>query len=148
MNNISISVRAIIEYDGKFLLVKQKSFGSADLWCLPGGRMEPGENIISALERELIEEINVKPEIGNLIYIHQIKEADGTFSIPGFYFHIKNAKDYLKHNINQSSHGTKELEMMEWVDITKVNVLPKFLASELPKISQHDFNVNTKIRFS
>lgn len=142
MNNI-ISVRAIIEHEGKFLLVKHKA--DATYWCLPGGRMENGENVLSALERELVEETHVKPEIGSLIYIHQIREKNG-YSNPGLYFHIKNYKDYLNHNVAASTHGEHELAEIDWVDITKVTVLPKFLASELPDIAKKGFNVNTRIR--
>ncbi|MCP6719861.1 MAG: NUDIX hydrolase [Patescibacteria group bacterium] len=142
MNN-TISVRAIIEYEGKFLLVRNNA--SADFWCLPGGGMEPGENILSALERELIEETHVKPEISNLIYIHQIREKNG-YSNPGLYFHIKNSKDYLNHNVAASTHGGHELAEIDWVDVTKVTVLPRFLASELPDIARNGFNVNTRIR--
>lgn len=139
----TISVRAIIEHKGKFLLVKHKA--DPTFWCLPGGSMELGENIFSALERELIEETHVKPEIGNLIYIHQIKEKNG-YSNPGLYFHIKNSKDYLNHNVSASTHGENEIAEIDWVDITKVNVLPKFLTEELPEIAKKGFNVNTRVR--
>jgi len=138
-----ISVRAIIEYKGKFLLVKHKADSS--YWCLPGGRIEDGENVLSALERELVEETNVKPEIGNLIYIHQIKEND-RYNIPEFFFHVKNAKDYLNHNVADSTHGEHELAEIDWVDVTKVTVLPKFLSNELPDIAKKRFNVHTRIR--
>lgn len=138
-----ISVRAIIEYDGKFLLVKHRA--SATFWCLPGGGIEPGENILSALEREMIEEIHVKPVIGNLIYIHQVKREDG-YTSPGLYFHVKNSKDYLNHDVASSTHGKHEIAEIDWFDITRVTVLPKFLASELPEIAKNGFNVNTRIR--
>ena len=139
-----ISVRAIIEHDGKFLLVKHRA--DSTFWCLPGGGLEEGENVLSALERELIEETHVKPVIGNLIYIHQVKQDDG-YTAPGLYFHIKNAEDYLNHNIYDSSHGKHEIAEIDWFDITKVTVLPKFLATELPDISKNGFNIPARVKF-
>ncbi len=138
-----ISVRGIIENEGKFLLVRHKA--DDGYWCLPGGGIEPNEDLLSALQRELIEETCVKPVIGNLIYIHQIKSENG-YSNPGFFFHVKNPKDYLNHDMNHSSHGKNELVEMDWFDITKITVLPKFLAKELPDIAKNGFNVNTRIR--
>lgn len=139
----NISVRGIVENEGKFLLVRHKADDS--YWCLPGGGMESDEDLFSALERELVEETCIKPEIGNLIYIHQIKTENG-YSAPGFFFHIKNSQDYLNHDMNHSSHGKNELVEIDWLDITKITVLPKFLAKELPDIAKNGFNVNTRIR--
>lgn len=141
-----LSVRAIIEYSGEFLLVRHAVDPS--FWCLPGGGMETGEDIFSALEREMIEETKVKPVIGNLIYIHQVKEKNGTYSAPGLYFHIKNSKDYINHDLAESTHGKKEIVEIEWLDINKVTVLPKFLSIELPDIAKKGFNVNTRIRLT
>jgi 8-oxo-dGTP diphosphatase len=140
-----ISVRAIIEHAGKFLLVRHTSM--PDFWCLPGGRVETGESVFEALKRELVEEMNIKPEIGNLVYIHQIKEKDG-YSSPGFFFHVKNTKDFLNHDAAISSHGKAELVEVDWVDIATANVLPEFLSSELPDIAREGFSGNTRIRLT
>ncbi len=37
--------------------------------ALPGGHLDYGEDVISCLVRELVEELGVKPEVGNLLYI-------------------------------------------------------------------------------
>ena len=48
-----LGVRAVIENDGLYLLVSNKV--SPDFWCLPGGGVESGEDILTAMERELLE---------------------------------------------------------------------------------------------
>ena len=81
-----ISLRGVIEYEGKFLLAKNNRMG--DYWALPGGGWEEGEEIISALEREIVEETGIKPRIENLLFIHQIFEND-KYSAPGYFLYKK-----------------------------------------------------------
>ncbi|MDQ4036120.1 MAG: NUDIX hydrolase [Chloroflexota bacterium] len=53
----TLIVSAIVRRDGRLLLVEQQ--GPADpepSWMLPGGRVEDGETLVAALERELDEE--------------------------------------------------------------------------------------------
>jgi ADP-ribose pyrophosphatase YjhB (NUDIX family) len=138
-----MNARAIIEYGGKYLLVRQKSSNGA-FWCLPGGGIEAGEDIISALERELIEEVGVKPVVGNLLFVHQIKDTKG-YSLPGFYFHVSNGKDYLHVDTSATTHGELELLEVAFVDIQRVNVLPKFLAGTLPALARLEFNAPTQV---
>jgi len=60
-----IAVKAIIFFNGKFLLVKRsdKARGEHQYWELPGGRMEFGETPQEALTRELIQETGLSAEI-------------------------------------------------------------------------------------
>jgi len=140
-----ISVRAIIEYQGKYLLVRNAV--SDTFWCLPGGGVEVGEDILSALERELIEELGVEPEIGNLLYVHSLKGPDG-YGVPSFFFHIKNGSDYLNIDITSTSHGVKELAEFSFKDVSDCILLPSFLKTELKELKQADFNCPTKIRLT
>ncbi len=58
-------VAALIQSEGK-LLVCQRRRGSKFelLWEFPGGKVEPGETLEYALERELREELGVAARIG------------------------------------------------------------------------------------
>jgi 8-oxo-dGTP diphosphatase len=50
--------------DGKYLLLQRslKSRGWPGHWEFPGGKLEPGENLDSALKREFLEETGLKVE--------------------------------------------------------------------------------------
>jgi len=57
-------VCAIIERDGKFLIARRpEGRHLAKKWEFPGGKVEPGEDEISALRRELREELQVEVDI-------------------------------------------------------------------------------------
>ncbi len=63
-----LAARAIIVKEGKLLCLRQKAYRgyTSDYWCVPGGGIDDGESLTDALSRELIEELGVKPQIGEL----------------------------------------------------------------------------------
>lgn len=140
-----MGARGIVEHAGKFLLVR--NVVSPDFWCLPGGGIEPGEDVMSAIKRELIEETGVEPDVGNLLYIHQIKSSGG-YGVPEFLFHIKNGKDYVSLDITKTTHGEAELAEIGFVDIAAVTLLPQFLKAELPELAANSFIAATRFRLS
>ncbi len=136
------AVRGIIENNGKFLLVRNKV--STSFWCLLGGGMELGEDLLTALKRELVEETNVEPAVGNLLFIQQVN-VEGAYGFLEFHFHITNSEDYLNHNTITSSHGVEEIEEIDWIDPTQVTIKPQFLTERLPAVAQQNFNIKTEI---
>jgi len=51
---------AILERDGRFLLIRRINPPSADLYAFPGGRAEPGETPEKTAVREFFEETGVR----------------------------------------------------------------------------------------
>jgi 8-oxo-dGTP diphosphatase len=67
-NNPQIVTAAVIEKDGRILIGKRKRGKQhAGKWEFPGGTLEEGETNEQCLERELLEELAVTTEIGDLI---------------------------------------------------------------------------------
>ncbi len=60
-----IVVAAVIEQNGKILACQRKKGDRHELkWEFPGGKLEPGENPVTALHRELVEELAINAKIG------------------------------------------------------------------------------------
>lgn len=51
-----IGVNAILIQDSKVLLGKRLSSAGSGTWGVPGGHLEPGEHLVDAVKRELLEE--------------------------------------------------------------------------------------------
>lgn len=63
----TIGVKAIIECQGKILLIKNRY---DDFWYLPGGKVKPGESPIDSIKRELKEECGVNMEKAEIFGIY------------------------------------------------------------------------------
>jgi len=134
-----ITVRGII-FDGDKLLAQQLKPSSdgktRDYWCTPGGGLEPGESLLAGLRREMIEETGIAPKIGDLLFIQQYEDEVREFI--EFFFHVKNYKDYTEINLAETSHGTIEVERVEFIEPSKHELLPAFLqTADIPTILLH-----------
>lgn len=54
-------------------------------WGLPGGKVEEGESLLTAIERECREEIGSFPEYIRMVPLEQFTSADGAFTYHTFF---------------------------------------------------------------
>lgn len=59
-------VGAVILLEHRLLLVRRGHPPGEGLWSIPGGRVEPGESDVAAVEREVLEETGLLVEVGPL----------------------------------------------------------------------------------
>ena len=98
-------VAAIIIHDGK-VFSTQRGYGEfKDGWEFPGGKMEPGETMQQALERELREELAIKVKATD-----EIKMVDYTY--PKFHLIMH----CIKTTIVEGEPNLLEHEAAVWVD--------------------------------
>jgi len=132
-----IRVRAIVIHDGKLLCVRLNPYdGDSKLfWCLPGGKVDPVEPLIPALHREMTEETGITPDIGALLYVHQFdvtRRSGQHEETLEFFFHVKNAADYLDVDLSKTTHGELEIAEIDFIDAAHAGlpVRPTFLQTE------------------
>lgn len=126
--NRRVNVRGIIVKDGKLFCQKlnnSHTIHTNEFWCTPGGGIDFGESLQEGLHREMVEETGVEPEIGHLLFIQQF--MDGEREQLEFFFHIKNADDYEVLDLENTSHGVREVAEYGFVDPKTEHVLPAFL---------------------
>jgi len=90
-----IRVSLILIEDGKLYLVKHYK-GGRSYWVLPGGTVEYGETLEEAAIREIEEEINLRIELGKLVFIGDAIPPDGHRHTIDLYFTGKILSGELK----------------------------------------------------
>ena len=80
----TVAVGGIAVVDGALLLVRRARPPQAGSWTVPGGRMEPGESLAQAVERELLEETALEVRCGGLVGITERRGPDYHYVILDF----------------------------------------------------------------
>lgn len=66
MPHVIASVKALIYHDGKYLFLRE-TLHHGDIWDLPGGKIEYGEEPEQALIREVKEEVDIDVKVGKSV---------------------------------------------------------------------------------
>ena len=121
-----VRCRAVIIHENKLLVVRHGK--DVEFAALPGGHLEWGENVKECLDREIIEELGIKPMIGHLLYINNFIRDD-VQSIE-FIFEVANSADYIGCEKLDRSHASEIFEMC-WISPTDtMTVLPTKLLND------------------
>lgn len=131
-----VGVGAIIIHDGKMLIVKRGSDPGKGKWSVPGGLVELGETVKEAVEREVLEECNLKVEASHLIDIvdNIIRDKNGRikyhFIILDFFAKLRGGK--LKPNSEVIEAKWVPIDEVEKYDLT--NTFREFMKRNLSKL--------------
>lgn len=132
MNGLTIRCRGVIIHEGKLLVVRHRKGDTYT--ALPGGHLEFGEDPITCVKREILEELGAQPVIGQLLYVNTFVHTNGKHSVE-FFFEILNGADYLTIADNERSHG---FEINEWIWLSPTddtNLLPVKFATDFKNSS-------------
>lgn len=80
MSGIVVAAGAIVTDGDRFLLIRRGHAPSAGSWSVPGGRVELGETLPLALQREIREECCLEIEVGDVaILLDRVsRQPDGS----------------------------------------------------------------------
>jgi 8-oxo-dGTP diphosphatase len=74
-----LAVRALILQDDRLLLVNAWGGGKSDLWCAPGGGVEPGSSLPANLAREVHEETGLTVAVGDPALVNEYHDPQTGF---------------------------------------------------------------------
>lgn len=130
------SAKAVIVKEGKLLTIKIHENGDT-YYILPGGGQEHGENLHRALERECIEELGAKVEIGELLFVREY--IGKNHELATYHSHAHQTEFMFLCNVNQVLfiNGTspdKGQIGIEWLPISELleyELFPRALRTHL-----------------
>ncbi|AKP53326.1 (deoxy)nucleoside triphosphate pyrophosphohydrolase [Cyclobacterium amurskyense] len=80
----------------------------------PGGKVEPEETKIEALQRELLEELNIIPAIKSLYLTVEHTYPDFKVTMHGFLCEVDSKALSLREHISQEWLKPEELNQLDW----------------------------------
>lgn len=81
-----LATRAIVVQDGRLLLVNAYPGRRSDLWCAPGGGVEPGQSLPDNLMREVHEECGLHVAVGPLALVNEFHDPRTGFHQVDLFF--------------------------------------------------------------
>ncbi|XP_057669611.1 uncharacterized protein LOC130901928 [Diorhabda carinulata] len=114
-----LGVGAVVSNDNnQVLVVKEKYYpGNMPHYKLPGGYVEPGENIVDAAVREVYEETNIRGEFQSVLTLRHTHK--GMFGCSDIYTIV-----HLKALTNEIKKCDREIVESKWMDISEYMVHP------------------------
>jgi 8-oxo-dGTP diphosphatase len=109
-----VAVGGIAVVGGALLMVQRAHPPGEGLWSVPGGRVEPGESVTTAVERELLEETALTVRCGSLVGFAERRDAEHHFVILDFAVTVTGS--------SAPSAGS-DARAAAWVPLTEVTTL-------------------------
>lgn len=133
MTILTISAACLLDDAGRLLLVRKRD---TQAFMLPGGKAEPGEDAISALTRELAEELNLSLPANALQPLGQFRAAAANEANTWIDASVFQAR--LPHNVSAAA----ELEELRWLAPVTYRQQPwrRYCASMCCRCSGRRFN--------
>ena len=118
MHTKSIDVVAAVIKKNDFFLIANRSFeaNSSGLWEFPGGKVEEKETFVSALIREIEEELSLKIQVGDKITSINLKTSDKHISVHYFYALILSGQIILNVHSEFKWVERNQLESFKYID--------------------------------
>jgi len=115
-----VAVGAIVVRDGRVLLVRRGQPPSEGLWAIPGGRVELGETLQEAAEREIGEETGLAIRAGDPVHTFDVILRDETGRVRFHYIIVDLLADYVSGEL-QAGDDAREAR---WVAPEELDGLP------------------------
>lgn len=125
MRNKTVEVVAAIIRNGDRVFATQRGYGEfKDGWEFPGGKIESGESLQQALEREILEELETKIDVGELLDSVEYEYPQFRLQMHCFICTIKSGDLVLKEHEAAKWLTKSELDSVDWL-LADWEIIPK-----------------------
>lgn len=132
----------ILDEDKRVLMVRQQHEGK-NIWMVPGGAIEAGEDSLQAAEREVLEETGLQVKIGKLIWhVERVTEEGQQRFVNFFLGQIVKGELALGEDpeLAQDAQVLREVCFMSREKMCGLEVLyPEYLKDELWRFLEEDY---------
>jgi ADP-ribose pyrophosphatase len=129
-----VAVGAIVFRNNRVLLVRRGRPPSQDLWAIPGGRVEIGETLQEAAEREILEETGITIRAQEPVYTFDYIERDGSAPPRFHYVIIDLTADYISGKIRAGDDAAEA----RWVAAEELDAMK--VSSKTLKLLKKQFD--------
>jgi 8-oxo-dGTP diphosphatase len=112
-------VAAVIVYQGKILAFRRgesKYDYVSFKYEFPGGKVEKDEPLDIALQRELLEELNLKASVKDLVTTVQHEYPDFAIKMHCFLAYVESYDGTLRDHIESAHVTLEEAESLDWIE--------------------------------
>lgn len=127
----------VFNHSNEILLVQRANEPSKDLWALPGGLVELGEELTTAAAREVMEECNIEVEVGNVVSVVDLIFKDAEDKVKYHYVLIDYSANYVSGNIMPQSdvqdakwYNEDEIDELDIPEISRQVIVKAFLKNK------------------
>ncbi|MEO9327176.1 NUDIX hydrolase [Gordonia aurantiaca] len=120
MSRRIVAVGAVLtDEQGRILLIQRRNPPGAGKWTVPGGKVEPGESLQAAVEREMLEETGLHVEVGELLWTVDIPTGvdDAVFEVHDFAARVRSGT--LRAGDDAADAGWFGVEEMADLPVTR-----------------------------
>ncbi|ABC90210.1 putative ADP-ribose pyrophosphatase protein, mutT/nudiX family [Rhizobium etli CFN 42] len=121
ISTAKLASSAILERDGRFLLVLRRNPPSADMYAFPGGRAEPGETPEQTALREFREETGISAHNPRLFSTYDLKTHGPDGSIRSHFFLSVFCVDADREMVAEAADDAAALG---WYTVEEIRRLP------------------------
>lgn len=121
---VAAVIKATNDNGEKIIFATERGYGEfKGGWEFPGGKIEPGETPQQALCREIMEELDTKIQVGDLIDIIEYDYPAFHLSMDCFWCEVLSGNLVLKEHEAARWLTSDELDSVEWLpaDVTLID---------------------------